>query len=51
MKKYKVYYEGFAYVEADSKDDAIENAQDGISIYSEQVVSKIEEVDDFIICL
>ena len=36
MKKYKVPFTGFAYVEAESEAEAFEYAQDGNTIYEEQ---------------
>lgn len=46
MAKYKVYYSGFAYVEADSADEAAENYEYD-SIYEIYGVDRVEEVDDF----
>lgn len=46
MAKYKIYYSGFAYVEADSKEDAIEDYED-ISYYEERHIDEVEEVDEF----
>lgn len=46
MAKYKVYYSGFAYVEADSEEEAIENYEYD-SYYEEYAVDGVEEVDDF----
>ena len=48
MSKYKVYYEGYVYVEAEDEDEAMEIAQDGFDvIYEEKEWGDIEEVDDF----
>lgn len=48
MAKYKVYYSGFAYVEADSEEDALEDYED-FAAYEERHIDSVEEVDDFII--
>ena len=48
--KYKVNYSGFTYIEADSKEEALElyQGEDKLA-YSEQEVVSVEEVDDFVI--
>ena len=46
MPKYKVYYSGYALVEADSMEEA-EEIYDYGSIYEEYGVDGVEEVDDF----
>lgn len=48
MAKYKIYYSGFAYVEADSIEDAKYDYED-FNIYEERHIDKAEEVDEFII--
>lgn len=48
MKKWKVKIEGFAYVEADTEDEAIELFDNGEAYYDEFEKSA-EEVDEFII--
>lgn len=48
MAKYKVYYSGFAYVEADSAEEAEED-YDYSSIYDERQIDEVEEVDEFIV--
>ena len=48
MPRYKVYYSGFAYVEADSEEEAIENYED-FADYEEKQVDEVEEVDDFLV--
>lgn len=48
MAKYKVYYSGFTYVEADSIEDAEENYEYDCA-YAEKQVEKVEEVDAFTI--
>lgn len=46
--KYKVKFSGFAYVEADSEEEAREKAlYEDDAIYSETQVDNIEEVDKF----
>lgn len=45
--KYKVYFNGFAYVEADSEEEAIEKYNEGDEIYKEEDEPTAEEVDDF----
>ena len=47
MGKYKVTYSGFSYVEADSEEDAINMAQDGVIVYEETEWEQAEEVDEF----
>jgi hypothetical protein len=48
MSKYKVYFEGYVYVEAEDEDEAMDIAQDGFDvIYEEKEWGDIEEVDDF----
>lgn len=50
MAKYKVYYSGFAYVEANNTKEAEEKyAYD--NVYEETQIDSIEEVDDFAVCL
>lgn len=48
--RYKVYCSGFAYVEADSEEEAkdIVLDDDGV-IYSEYRIDSVEEVDEFIV--
>lgn len=46
--KYKIKYSGFVYVEADSKEDAIEDYEFN-SIYEEKQIDNIEEVEEFIV--
>ena len=48
MAKYKVYYSGYALVEADSIEEAADTYDYG-SIYEECEVDGVEEVDDFIV--
>lgn len=50
--KYKVFYTGFAYVEADSEEEAKEKVLDeDDAIYFETQVDNIEEVDEFEVIL
>lgn len=46
MAKYKVYYSGYAYVEADSIEEAAE-CYEYDNVYEEWAVDGVEEVDDF----
>lgn len=46
MAKYKVYYSGFFYVEADSMEEA-EELYDTNYIYEEEHIDGVEEVDEF----
>lgn len=48
MAKYKIYYSGFCYVEADNPEEAEEDYEFS-NVYEEKQVDKIEEVDDFIV--
>lgn len=50
MKKFKILFSGFSYVEANSPEEA-ENLfdDDGTRIYSECQVDRVEEVDDFVV--
>lgn len=46
--KYKIYYSGFAYVEADSEEEAREKVlYEDDAIYSETQVDNIEEIEEF----
>lgn len=45
--KYKVSYSGFAYVEANDEDEAQMAYEDGDTIYAEECIEVIEEVDKF----
>ena len=47
MAKYKVYFSGFAYVEADSEDEAKELVDEDMEVYSECYYTSVEEVDEF----
>ena len=48
MAKYKVYYSGFAYVEADNVEEAEEDYEYS-NIYDERQIDEVEEVDEFIV--
>lgn len=43
MSKYKVYYEGFAYVEADSEEEAEDKFYSDESYYNEHEITRIDE--------
>ena len=47
MAKYKVCYSGFAFVEADSEDEARELYADGFMTYEEKSIDLVMEVDEF----
>lgn len=47
--KYKIYFSGFAYVEADSEEEAKDLYYMGDTTYEETVIDDIEEVNEFII--
>lgn len=50
--KYKIRFSGFHYVEADSPEEAEERAMYmGESIYSEQTVESITEVEEFYVSI
>lgn len=49
MKRYKIYFDGFAYVEADNEAEAQENFFEEIHIFSECGITAIDEVDEFIV--
>lgn len=43
---YKVAFSGFAYVEADSEEEAKEKFDDGNHVYKEVTMDSVEEVDE-----
>ena len=47
MAKYKVCYSGFAFVEADSEDEAEKEYWDGLAIYEDKSIDLVMEVDEF----
>ena len=50
--KYKVSYSGWAYVEAESEEEAEEKAMyEDDAIYEEKKCESIEEVDEFVVSL
>ena len=50
MKKYKVSFSGFAYLVAESPEEAEELFNDdGAVIYSECQPDSVEEVDEFVV--
>lgn len=50
MAKYTVYYSGTAYVEADSKDEAMEKFSSDF-IYDEKIPEDVQEDNEFTIVL
>lgn len=50
MAKYKIYFSGFAFIEADSEEEAEEIFWDDPSgDYQECEVDSVEEVDEFVV--
>ena len=49
MKKYKVIMNKWAYVNADSEDDALDKAKAGEIVYEEDEPSWAYEVDEFLV--
>ena len=49
MARYKVCYEGFAYVEADNEEEARENYENGYIIYGEEEINEVKKIRDFFI--
>ena len=47
MAKYKVSFSGFAYVEAQSEESALEAYFDGETVYDESGVDNVVEVYEF----
>ena len=47
--KYRVSFSGFAYVEADSAEEAEEMYWNGSELYEEFEVTEIEGMDEFIV--
>lgn len=47
--KYKINFDGFAYVEANSAEEADDKFVMDDCVYSELCVESIEEVDDFVV--
>ena len=47
MAKFKVEFTGFVYVEADTKEEAIDKWEDGDYIYKEENPEEAYEVDEF----
>jgi uncharacterized lipoprotein YehR (DUF1307 family) len=46
MARYKVSFSGFAYVEADDKEEAKDMFQDDEEMYKETDIDNVEEVDE-----
>lgn len=51
MKKYKVKYSGFIFVEAENIEDAVERAIDEDIVYEEKYDYEACEVDDFVVMI
>lgn len=49
--KYKIIYSGFAYVEADNEDEAQMAYDNGDTVYEEELIEAIEEVDEFTVLI
>lgn len=49
MKKWKVKFSGYAYVEANDEESAEEAFQDDREVYKETVCDDVSEVDEFIV--
>lgn len=49
MAKYKICFSGFAYVEADDKEEAIEKLDDREEIFLEYQMDSVDEVDEFVV--
>ena len=49
MAKYKVCYSGYAYVEADDPDNAIDAYYEEVAYFEEKTVDSVEEVEEFIV--
>ena len=47
VAKYKISFSGFAYVEADDRDEALEMFDDDLDIFREQGIDEVTEVDEF----
>lgn len=47
--KYKANFAGFSYIEADSEQEAEDVFFEGYEVYSEEEITSVEEVDDFVI--
>ena len=43
MAKYKVYFEGYTVVEADSVEEALDNVDEGCYIYEEREYTDVKE--------
>lgn len=49
--KYKVLFDKWAYVEADSEDEALEKAADDDIVYSEEEPIEAKEIDEFFVTM
>ena len=47
--KYKVIFDKWAYVEADSEDEAMDKAAGGDTVYEEEEPNEASEVDEFFV--
>ncbi len=51
MAKYKVFFSGFAYVEAKNEESAQEQFNDDLDIFREQRIDSVIEIDEFTIMI
>ena len=51
MAKFKVAFKGFAFIEADSAEEAEEKFDDQDYVYCEYGIDSIEEVDEFAVSI
>lgn len=49
MAKYKICYSGFAYVEADSEEEAEEKYSWGDTMFDVESIDFVKEVDEFVV--
>ncbi len=49
MKKWRIEFRGFGYVEADTEEEAREMFENGETVYEETEQDEPKEVDEFIV--